>query len=134
MNMTTHGWRWIGAVLAAAGISMAHAAEPGITAGEIVIGQNITLQGGRNAYGVEVQAGVRALLDEANRAGGVNGRRIVVRTLDDENQGGKAEANARQLIEGGAFILFGSVEGGPSTAVMKAAAERQVNTARSSAR
>jgi ABC-type branched-subunit amino acid transport system substrate-binding protein len=102
------------------------AADPGITATEIVIGQNITLQGGKNVYGSEVQAGVRTLLDDVNRAGGVNGRRIVLRTMDDENQGAKAEANARQLVDGGVFVLFGSIEGGPSTAVMKAATEKQV--------
>jgi branched-chain amino acid transport system substrate-binding protein len=101
-------------------------AEPGISAGEIVIGQNITLQGGKNRYGVEVQAGIRTLLDDVNRAGGVNGRQVVLRTLDDDNQPAKAEANARQLIDAGAFIVFGCVEGGPSTAVMKVAAEKHV--------
>lgn len=102
------------------------AAEPGVSATEIVLGQNITLQGGKNTYGVEVLAGITVLLDDVNRAGGVNGRRIVLRTLDDENQGVKAEANARQLVDGGAFILFGPIEGGPSTAVMKVAVEKQV--------
>ncbi|MEQ1685524.1 MAG: ABC transporter substrate-binding protein [Burkholderiaceae bacterium] len=101
-------------------------AEPGVSATEIVLGQNITLQGGKNKYGVEVLAGINVLLDDVNRAGGVNGRRLVLRTLDDENQGAKAEANARQLVDGGAFILFGPIEGGPSTAVMKVAAEKQV--------
>lgn len=102
------------------------AAEPGVSTTEIVLGQNITLQGGKNKYGVEVLAGITVLLDDVNRAGGVNGRRLVLRTLDDDNQSAKAQANARQLVDGGAFILFGPIEGGPSTAVMKVAAERQV--------
>ena len=110
-------------LLACAGA--AHA-EPGVNAGEIVIGQNITLQGGKSAYGVEVQAGVQTFLDATNRSGGVNGRRIVLRVLDDDNQSSRAEANARQLVKDGAFILFGSLEGGPSTAVMKAAVELKV--------
>lgn len=105
--------------------SAAHA-EPGVSAGEIVIGQNITLQGGKSAYGVEVEAGVQTFLDATNRSGGVNGRRIVLRVLDDDNQSSRAEANARQLVKDGAFILFGSLEGGPSTAVMKAAVELKV--------
>lgn len=102
------------------------AAEPGVTAGELLIGQNITLQGGTNRYGAEVQAGILTLLDDVNRGGGVHGRRIVLRTLDDENQAARAEANARQLVEGGAFLLFGSLEGGPSTAVAQVAAATQV--------
>lgn len=108
------------------GAAGAARAEPGVGNGEIVIGQNITLQGGKNAYGVEVQAGVQTFLEATNRSGGVNGRRIVLRVLDDDNQPAKAEANARQLVRDGAFILFGSLEGGPSTAVMKAAAELKV--------
>lgn len=113
-----------GLALLAAGPS--GAADPGVTAGELLIGQNITLQGGKNRYGVEVLAGIKTLLDDVNRGGGVHARRIVLKTLDDENQGSKAEANARALVEGGSFLLFGSLEGGPSTAVAKVAEAAQV--------
>lgn len=104
----------------------AMAADPGVSANEILIGQSITLQGGKNAYGAEVLAGVQAHLADANRAGGVNGRQIVLRTLDDDNKAATAEANARKLIQDGVFLVFGSVEGGPSTAVMKATEELKV--------
>jgi len=110
--------------LALAGLSgRGQAAEPGVSGNEILVGQSITLQGGKNVYGGEAMAGVKAYIDAANRSGGVNGRRIVLRTLDDENSNTKAEANARALVEQGVFVLFGSIEGGPSTAVMKAAVE-----------
>lgn len=99
------------------------ATGPGISATEILIGQTLTLQGGRNAYGVEVQAGVRAAVEAANRSGGVNGRRLVLQTLDDGNDPAKAEANARQLAGQGVFVLFGSIEGNPSAAVMNAAVQ-----------
>jgi ABC-type branched-subunit amino acid transport system substrate-binding protein len=56
----------------------------------------------------------------------VNQRRITLRVLDDDNKPAQAEANARQLIDEGAFLLFGPIEGGPSTAVMKVAVERGV--------
>jgi ABC-type branched-subunit amino acid transport system substrate-binding protein len=98
-------------------------AEPGVSAGELVIGQTITLQGGKNAYGVDVLAGANALFRDTNRAGGVGQRRIVLRVLDDDNKSAQAEANARKLIDEGAFLLFGSIEGGPCTAVMNAAVE-----------
>jgi branched-chain amino acid transport system substrate-binding protein len=102
------------------------AAEVGVSAKEIVIGQNITLQNGKNAYGVEVLAGIQTFFEGLNAAGGVAGRRLVLRTLDDDGKPDKAEANARQLVSEGAFMLFGSVEGGPSTAVMKVSSELQV--------
>jgi branched-chain amino acid transport system substrate-binding protein len=116
------------ACLALAGLSWwpARSAEPGIGPREILIGQTITLEGGRNAYGTAVADGVKLQVDEVNAAGGVNGRRIVLRVLDDDNKPATAEANARQLIADGAFVLFGCVEGGPSTAVAKVASEAGV--------
>lgn len=102
------------------------AADPGVTPKEIVIGQNITLEGGKNAYGVAVAEGMKLQFDAVNATGGVNGRRITLRVLDDENKAATAEANARKLVADGAFLLFGTVEGGPSTAVMKVAGELKV--------
>ena len=102
-------------------------AEDGITKNRIVIGQNITLQGGKNDYGAAVAAGMEVYFSGINIRGGINGRQIVLKTLDDDNKPDKAEANARQLVEKDkAFLLFGSIEGGPSTAVMKVANELKV--------
>ena len=113
------GLLWAGSVSAQA--------EDGVTARQLLIGQTITLQGGKNDYGVAVLAGVEAGLAEVNRQGGVSGRQLVLKVLDDDNQPAKAEANARQLIsEHKVFLVFGSLEGGPSTAVMKATTELKV--------
>jgi ABC-type branched-subunit amino acid transport system substrate-binding protein len=102
-------------------------AEDGVTPRQILIGQNITLQAGKNDYGVAVSEGIAAFLGPVNLQGGINGRQIVLKTLDDDNNNTQAEANARALIEQHkAFILFGSIEGGPSTAVMKAAVDLKV--------
>jgi branched-chain amino acid transport system substrate-binding protein len=110
----------LGAIL----LTTATTAQVGVSPTEIVIGQTLTLQDGRNAYGVAVTEGVQAALDQINRAGGVLGRRVVVKVLDDNNQATQAEANARKLInEDKVFLVFGSIEGGPSMAVLKAATE-----------
>lgn len=102
------------------------AAERGVTDTEIVLGQNLTLQGGKNAYGVAAAQGMKMYFDSVNAAGGVNGRKIVQVILDDDNKATNAEANARKLVQDGAFILFGAIDGGPSTAVMKVAGELKV--------
>ena len=115
--------------LAAGLLSCASAAwaVDGVTPREILIGQTITLQGGKNDYGVAVLEGVQTYLEAANKRGGVNGRRIVLKTLDDDNRNEQAAANATQLIaQDKAFLLFGSIEGGPSTAVMKVAVDAHV--------
>ena len=98
----------------------------GVTDTSIVLGQNLTLQGGKNGYGVAAAQGMKLYIDQANAAGGVHGRKIVTRILDDDNKADKAEANARQLVADGAFMLFGAIDGGPSTAVMKAANDLKV--------
>ncbi len=116
---------WIAAACSAIGIQVSFA-ETGVSEKELVIGQSIALQGGKNSYGLAAAEGVRLYLDAANAAGGINGRKIVLRVLDDENSSAKAEANARQLVADGAFILFGSIEGGPSNGVMKVASELKV--------
>jgi branched-chain amino acid transport system substrate-binding protein len=116
---------WVGA--AALGLATpGHAADPGVSDTEIVIGTSITLQGGKNAYGVAAHSGMKLYFDNLNASGGIFGRKIVMRTLDDDNKTATAEANARKLVQDGVFLLFGPVEGGPSTAVMKAAADLKV--------
>lgn len=118
-----------GALTLAAGtlfLPMARAAERGVSATEVLIGQNITLQGGKNRYGSAALDGIKLYLDAVNAAGGVHGRKLVLRTLDDDNKSATAEANARQLVNDGVFILFASQEGGPSTAVAQVAEELRV--------
>lgn len=119
----------IAAMLAATAVVLSaplRAAEPGVSDGEVLIGQSITLQAGKNSYGVAAHHGMKLYIDQVNAAGGVNGRRLVVKTLDDDNRNPQAEANARKLVDEGVFMLFGAIEGGPSTAVMKVAGERKV--------
>jgi len=93
-------------------------AEPGVRVNEIVIGQSISLQGGKNSHGVAAAEGSKRYFDMINASGGVYGRKIVTRVLHDDSKAEKAQANARKLIADGTFVLFGSIEGGPSTAVM----------------
>lgn len=100
--------------------------DPGVSARELVVGQTLALQGGANPYAVEAQAGIAAALAPVNADGGVHGRRIVLRTLDDRNDARQAADNARQLVQGGAFVLFGSLEGGPSTAAAGVAEAERV--------
>lgn len=116
-----------GLALAATGwCGPARAADPGVLPDQLRIGQTLTLQGGRNDYGVAVTQGIALVFEAVNRAGGVHGRRLVLQTLDDENRNATAEANARQLVQQGAFLLFAPIEGGPSGAVAKVAQELQV--------
>ncbi|MBW8317559.1 MAG: ABC transporter substrate-binding protein [Hydrogenophaga sp.] len=93
------GARWIPAfgLMALMAWPGAHA-EDGVSPQQLLIGQSITLQGGKNDYGTAVLDGVETYLSLVNKQGGVAGRKVVVKVLDDDNKSAQAEANARQLI------------------------------------
>jgi ABC-type branched-subunit amino acid transport system substrate-binding protein len=87
----------------------ARAAEPGVTSGAILIGQSAAFTGPAQALGTEMRAGAQAYFDLVNAAGGVNGRKIELRSLDDGYEPDRAAANTKKLIDDGVFLLFGYV-------------------------
>ncbi len=96
-----------GALLAA--IALAAGAEPGVTATTILIGQSAAFSGPASELGTEMRAGAMAYFQAVNAAGGVNGRKIELRSLDDGYEPDRAAANTRKLIDDGVFLLFGYV-------------------------
>jgi branched-chain amino acid transport system substrate-binding protein len=115
--------------LAASACTTGHTApadHAGVSARDVVIGQSIALQAGKNAHGMATLEGVKLCIDTVNAQGGVAGRQLTLRVLDDNNMAAQAESNAQRLVNEGAFLLFGPIEGGPSTAVAKVATATNV--------
>ena len=69
-----------GAVLAAA--ACAHG-EIGVTADSIIVGQSAALSGPAKELGLDMRMGVQAYFDQINKSGGVNGRKLALKSLDD---------------------------------------------------
>ena len=85
-------------------------AETGISDGTILVGQSATLSGHAEELGKDMKAGAQLYFDHVNSQGGVNGRKIELRSLDDGYEPERTAANTRQLIEkDGVFSLFGYV-------------------------
>jgi branched-chain amino acid transport system substrate-binding protein len=59
------------------------AAEPGITADKIVIGQSAGFTGSVAGTVKELTAGAQAYFDHVNAKGGIHGRKIVLESMDD---------------------------------------------------
>lgn len=102
------------ASMAALGFCLAAAssagAEDGVSANEIVFGQSAALEGPASALGSGMREGILAAFEEANRAGGVNGRTLTLKSLDDGYEPDRAIENTRTLIEGDrVFALIGPV-------------------------
>jgi branched-chain amino acid transport system substrate-binding protein len=93
----------LAAVVACGACVPAAAAEsttPGVHPGRIVLGQSAKLSGtGGTQAGVQYRDGLLLAFNAANAAGGVNGRRIELVSLDDGNKGDTAADNTRQLID-----------------------------------
>ncbi|WP_423925093.1 ABC transporter substrate-binding protein [Candidatus Palauibacter sp.] len=97
-----------GAILPAGG-GTAQEGGDGVFPDSIVFGQSAALNGPAGELGRNMNLGIRAAFEEANREGGVHGRglRLVVR--DDGYEPEAAVANTQELIELGVFGLIGAV-------------------------
>ena len=103
------------------------AAENGVTADTITLGQVAVLNGPAAALGQGMREGLLAAFDEANRAGGVKGHKIDLTSLDDGYEPDNAIAAAKKLIdEDKVFALIGSVGTPTSAAVQPIASEAGV--------
>ena len=74
----------------------------------IVIGQSAPLSGPNQALGEEIRNGANAYFKKINEAGGVNGRKVELISLDDANNADKAGDNTKKLLDDSKVIaLFG---------------------------
>ena len=91
-------------------------AEDGVTDDAIVFGQAAVLEGPAAALGNGMRQGITAAFEEANRSGGVHGRKLKLISVDDGYEPDKAIAATKKLIEADkVFALIGPV-GTPTSA------------------
>lgn len=76
----------------------AGAAQVGVAAKSATIGQSISLSGPLGAIGTDYGEGFELAIDDANRRGGVHGRRINLIQLDDAHLPDRALVNTRKLL------------------------------------
>ena len=58
-------------------------AEDGVSKDSILFGQVAALNGPAQALGQGMREGILAAFEEANRAGGINGRKLELKSIDD---------------------------------------------------
>ena len=82
----------------------------GVSEDLVLFGQSCALEGLNQASGKGMRLGLLAAFNEINSQGGVHGRRLELKTLDDGYEPEKTIANTLQLIEGDqVFSLIGAV-------------------------
>ncbi|MEO8755733.1 MAG: ABC transporter substrate-binding protein, partial [Casimicrobiaceae bacterium] len=111
--------RMLAGLLAGFGFCIATAmAAGGVTATTVTVGQSAALAGPAAELGNDMRKGILAYFDAVNRAGGVNGRKLVLKSLDDGYEATRAAANTKQLIQEDVFALLGYV-GTPTSEAAK---------------
>lgn len=109
-------------LLVSGGIALALAAGPaaaqGVTPTTVTVGQSAAFTGPAAELGKDMKAGIQAYFDQVNRAGGVNGRKLILKSLDDGYEPGRAAENTRKLIQEDVFALLGYV-GTPTSEAAK---------------
>jgi len=102
-------------------------AEDGVTDGKIVFGQVAALQGPAQALGRGMRQGILAAFEAANRGGGISGRTLELKSLDDGYEPEKTvEATKKIIAEDKVFALVGAVGTPTSKAGQPIATEAKV--------
>ena len=86
--------------------------------GNLVLGQSAPFTGPSAQLGIQLNKGARLYFDKINAAGGVNGQKIELRTLDDGYEPARAKANTEAFLNDDVFGLFGYVGTPTSLAAM----------------
>lgn len=103
------------------------AQEPGVSDERILFGQSAAFSGPAQELGISMRLGIQAAFHEVNRAGGIDGRRLELTSLDDAYEPEAAVANTLALIrEQEVFALIGAVGTPTSRAAVPVAADASV--------
>ena len=114
-------------VSVSAGDSSSSSDAGGVFEDSVLFGQSAAFSGPAQELGKNMRLGIEAAFAEANRDGGVAGRRIDLVTLDDAYEPEAAVTNTQQLIESdGVFALIGEVGTPTSRSATPVAADARV--------
>lgn len=105
-------------LLAAATGAAALASVPSVRAqsGKIILGQSAPFTGPAAQLGIQYLAGARLYFESVNTAGGIGGRSVEIRSMDDGYEPVRTAENTKSLINDGVTALFGYI-GTPTSLV-----------------
>lgn len=88
---------------------------PGVTESEIVIGSSLALTGHAGYLGTQTLQGARAYIKYINDNGGINGRTLRIKAVDDSYDPPRCLANTQEFIISGDVLALFSYVGTPTT-------------------
>ena len=95
------------------------AAEPGVSDTTVTLGMSSPFSGPSGIYGMQMRESIAAHFDQINKAGGINGRKVDLVTIDDGYETERTLANTKALIQDKqVFALLGYYGSSPTTEAM----------------
>ncbi len=91
------------------------AAGQGVTDNTINLAQVAAMDGPAGALGTGMRQGMMAAFEEANRAGGINGRMISLTSIDDGYEPDRSITETRSVIDSGEYLALVGPVGTPTT-------------------
>ena len=91
-------------------------AEDGVFADKIVFGQATALEGPASALGQGMKLGLEAAFSEVNKAGGVKGRKLELKSIDDGYEPTKSIEAVKKLLEQDKVFAIAGTVGTPTAA------------------
>lgn len=111
--------RTLGVALTGLTLAFSANAETGVSSDTVLFGQIAALDGPAARLGLGVQSGILAAFAEANAAGGVHGRQLVLESRDDGYEPDRSVEHINSMIEEDKyFSLIGTV-GTPTNKVLQ---------------
>jgi ABC-type branched-subunit amino acid transport system substrate-binding protein len=102
-------------------------AEDGVSADKIVLGQAAALTGPAAALGQGMKAGLEAAFAEVNKAGGIKGRKLELKSVDDGYEPTRSIGVVKKLLdEDKVFAIIGTVGTPTAAAILPIAANAGV--------
>jgi ABC-type branched-subunit amino acid transport system substrate-binding protein len=95
--------------------SSASAQTPGVTSRSILLGQSAAFSGPAAQLGIQMNIGTKAYFDHVNAQGGVYGRKIELKTLDDKYEANLCVENTKKFIQEDKVFALVSYVGTPTT-------------------
>jgi branched-chain amino acid transport system substrate-binding protein len=94
--------------------------------GPIILGQSAAFTGPAAQLGIQFYQGAKLWFDQVNSQGGVAGKMIDIKTMDDGYEPDRCVENTRKLIEEDVFALFGYIGTPTSLAALPLVMKAQI--------
>lgn len=112
--------------MGAGAVALSLAARVQAQSGTLVLGQSAAFSGPAAQLGIQFYEGAKLWFEQLNARGGIGGRSITIKALDDGYEPERCVANTQTLINDDVFALFGYIGTPTSLAALPLVKKSQI--------